>query len=341
MPSRSFLVTISPFSDRDAFYFGGPDQIDRQVLRPLRLEKLHGTPHLIQAVHAVLDRDPAVESDLRKQPEDGVVVDQTLSDFPVPQHSRIAGHAVRLLQIFQRRAGCEGAVGRVHRHNPMPHFLQEPDGIVAADPRVRRIVLDAKEGRVDLLDDLEKDVLRLRELRVTPQSVLVVVLHTEHDAAAFRVVERATDAVERSRNAFRARQPFVPLAAERAAMPSTKSDREVDRRLLALHLPLPLLRIGMREVRREADHGGDLAGLVHRARDRIDIRGRQAAEETVVVLDPFPAERRRLADPPVERHAAVGQLVEIALGEDADAWRHGERWTIGSRARRRGTVRGP
>ena len=47
-----------------------------------------------------------------------------------------------------------------------------------------------KCGESMRLDDLEKDVFRLRELRVAPGAVLVVVLHAQDDVALAGVFER-------------------------------------------------------------------------------------------------------------------------------------------------------
>ncbi len=105
-------------------------------------------------------------------------------------------------------------------------------------------------------------------------------------------------------------------------MARPKADREIDGRLLTVNLPRPFIGIRMGEVRREAEHRRDLPRFVHHANDRIDVFRRQAAEEAIVVFDAFAAERSRRADPLLERHAAVGQVIEIALREDADARRH-------------------
>ena len=97
---------------------------------------------------------------------------------------------------------------------------------------------------------------------------------------------------------------------------------EIDRFFLPLDLPPALIRIEMREVGREADHRRYLPGFAHRTGDRLHVFRRQAAKEPVVVLHAFAAERRRVADPLLERHPAVDELVEKALWKDADAGRH-------------------
>src|SRR5207237_1566204 len=112
------------------------------------------------------------------------------------------------------------------------------------------------------------------------------------------------------------------LAAHSAAMPRAQQRGEIERGLLTFDLTPALLRVRVREVGRETDHRRDLPRLGHRALDRIDILGRQTPEETVVVFDTFPSEIRCVADPPLEGHAAVDELVEETFREDADAWRH-------------------
>ena len=76
------------------------------------------------------------------------------------------------------------------------------DRIVAADERVGRVVLDAEARRIDAIEDLQEDVFRLRELRIAPGAVLVVVLQAEHDVAALGVLERATQPVDGPRDPF-------------------------------------------------------------------------------------------------------------------------------------------
>ena len=49
---------------------------------------------LVEPVHAVLDRDPSIEADLGQQPEDRVVVVETLPRFPMPQRGRVTSRAI-------------------------------------------------------------------------------------------------------------------------------------------------------------------------------------------------------------------------------------------------------
>jgi len=105
-------------------------------------------------------------------------------------------------------------------------------------------------------------------------------------------------------------------------MARTQANRQIDGRLLPLDLPRAFVAVGMGEVGREADHRGDLAGLLHGPDDRIDVLRLEAAKPAVVVLDAFPAQCGRIPDPLFEGAGAVDELVEVALGEDADPGGH-------------------
>ena len=82
---------------------------------------------------------------------------------------------------------------------------------------------------------------------------------------------------------------------KRAAMARAKPNGQIDGRFLTLDLPEPLLPIGMREVRREADHRGDLPGLLDGVCDGIDIGRGEAGEKSrrSARSPPRPASPRR------------------------------------------------
>ena len=67
-------------------------------------------------------------------------------------------------QVVERRPWHQVSVRGVHRHHTMLDLLEERHRIEAADDGVRRVMLHAEVRRVDLLDDLEENVFRLREL---------------------------------------------------------------------------------------------------------------------------------------------------------------------------------
>ena len=60
--------------------------------------------HLVHAVHAVFDADPAPVVVLGQDAEDGVVIVEPFAGDAVPQVRRIAERAVGLAQIVERRS---------------------------------------------------------------------------------------------------------------------------------------------------------------------------------------------------------------------------------------------
>src|SRR5262249_16202525 len=87
-------------------------------------------------------------------------------------------------------------------------------------------------------------------------------------------------------------------------------------------LPLPLVRIGMGEVRRETQHRRNLPRLPHHVHDWVDVLRRQAPKELVVVLDTLAAERGRISNPAFVRHPAFDERVEVTLRKDTNPWWH-------------------
>ena len=72
----------------------------------------------------------------------------------------------------------------MHRHHAVLDLLEEGDGIESSHERVRRIVLDAEVRRIgQRIEQRQERRLLLRELRVAPLAVLVVVLEAEHHVA--------------------------------------------------------------------------------------------------------------------------------------------------------------
>src|SRR5262245_37929868 len=96
---------------------------------------------------------------------------------------------------------------------------------------------------------------------MAPRAVLVVVLEAQHDIPALRVLDRPAQAVHRALDPVAMRQPGMALTAERAAERRADADGQIDRRPLPLDLTRSFGRIGMREVRREAEHRAHLASL--------------------------------------------------------------------------------
>jgi len=63
----------------------------------LALEEVGAAAELVDAVDAVLDADPAVEADVLKLGEDGVVVVKALADLAVAQALGVTGGAAFFL----------------------------------------------------------------------------------------------------------------------------------------------------------------------------------------------------------------------------------------------------
>src|SRR4029079_15611064 len=139
--------------------------------------------------------------------------------------------------------------------------------------------------------------------------------------APLGVVERAQQSVDGALDPFFARHAWTRLPAQRPAEARAERRRQIDRRALAGDLVRPLVRLGMGEVRREAQHRRDLPGAAHRAERVLDAA--LAVKEAVVVVRAFAAEPGGGLNPLVVVHPAADEIVEIALGEDADL--HGSR----------------
>ena len=75
------------------------------ILRPLGLQEFDRAAQFVQAVHAVLDGDPAGEVDAPENPEDRVVIVEPLAGFAVAQLVGVAEGAVGLPQFVE---GCAG-----------------------------------------------------------------------------------------------------------------------------------------------------------------------------------------------------------------------------------------
>src|SRR4051812_15190147 len=82
----------------------------REMLGDLGPQEGERPGHLVHAVHAVLDADPAVIAVGGEDAEDGVVVVQPLAGDAVAEVRRVAERAVGLLQFLQGRPLGEVAV---------------------------------------------------------------------------------------------------------------------------------------------------------------------------------------------------------------------------------------
>ena len=169
------------------------------------------------------------------------------------------------------------------------------------------------------LDDFEKDVFRLREFRILPGAVLVVVLHAQHDILFLGVLQRTPNAFDRAFDAVLAGQIGIALAAERATVTNAEQATEIDGGLLTLNLTAAFGRIGMGEVRRETQKRGNLPRLFERLADRSDAGFIEAGKEAVVMFDTLGAERGGLPQPFKIIATPRVQIIEVTLGKDADS----------------------
>src|SRR5262249_20165903 len=137
-------------------------------------------------------------------------------------------------------------------------------------------------------------------------------------AAPLGVVEGALDSLHGALDALLAGQAGEALAAQRAAVANAEGDAQVNRRLLALDLAGAFGGVGVSGGGREAQQRGPLARFAQHAPDGLDARLVETAEEAVVMLDPFGAQRRRLTQPLQVVALALVEFVEPALRKDAD-----------------------
>src|SRR6476646_5309314 len=163
----------------------------RIVLGPLLLQERDRSLQLFEAIHPVLHGNPAGESRAREDSENRIVIDQALAGFAMPQLVGVANRAVAVPQLIDGRARRQISIGGVHRDHAREHLFQKPYRIVAADERVRRIVLHTEPWGVDAIENLQEYILGLRELGILPGAVFVVVFQTQHDITFLGILNRA------------------------------------------------------------------------------------------------------------------------------------------------------
>src|SRR5437867_11767428 len=251
----------------------------RIILIDLFLEELDTAGHLVKAFYAVLDRDPTRVSDFAENGEDGIVIVQPFADLPVTQVWGIAQSSVRLFQVFQFRLALEIAVRGLHRNDPVFHLLQEFHRILTCQDGIAGIELNAKARGVYLTDYPQIDLAALCKLRITPQAILVMILHAQRDAARLGVLQTLSNAFNRPANAVLERSSRVPLSRKGAAIGGAQLQGKIDCVPLALHLARSLSLVGMGEVGGEAEHRGSEAGAFHRTERLAEFRVISAPEE--------------------------------------------------------------
>ena len=146
------------------------------------MQEVDRRAHLVHAVQAILNTDPTRVADVAENLKDRVVVVQALTGNAVLQGRRVSYRAVALQQVFKRIALGEIAVAGVHADHSVGYSAQQFDRIIAGDDGVGWIVLYAEMLALgDGVQQFKEDVHLLRELRVFPESVLIMVLQSQHD----------------------------------------------------------------------------------------------------------------------------------------------------------------
>ena len=100
--------------------------------------------HLLHAIHAVFDADPAVVADIAQDLEDRVVVVESRAGDAVLQPLKIADRAVTAGKIFESVSLGQEAVAGVHADDAVGDRPQQLNGIVAGDDGVGRVILHAE-----------------------------------------------------------------------------------------------------------------------------------------------------------------------------------------------------
>ncbi len=112
-----------------------------------------GSADLGQAVHAILDRDPAIEADLAQDAEDCRVIVQPGADLTVAQDGGVAQTFLLSTQVLDRVSRLQATVAGMHAHHPVLDHFQHLQRVLAGQDGVRWIVVDAEVGRVDGFHD--------------------------------------------------------------------------------------------------------------------------------------------------------------------------------------------
>src|ERR1700677_296486 len=140
----------------------------RKMLSELCTDEPNALGQFLHAADAVLDADPAVESNASQFGEDRVVIVEPPADRTVAKALGVSlGAGLLATQILKRSLG-EGAVARMHRHDAALHPAEELERIVAPQERVAGVEVDAEVPVTDAPDKFAEDIHLLRKLREHP-----------------------------------------------------------------------------------------------------------------------------------------------------------------------------
>src|SRR3954462_5794928 len=142
------------------------------------MQEADAVAQIVDAVHAVFDADPAIETCLREFAKDCVEVVEPAADYAVAESLGVADGVFFAAKIFECSFG-EVAVAGMHRYQPMLHASQKFERIIASEDRVAWVVVYAEIRRLDALHKLAEVGYLLRELGMGPIVVFVVIFDHE------------------------------------------------------------------------------------------------------------------------------------------------------------------
>ena len=217
----------------------------------------------------------------------------------------------------------------MHGHDALRDALEQFDRVVAGDVGVAGVVVHAEAVGGQGVHQGAEDVHLLRELRVEPEVVLVVVLEDERHAAFLGMRDAGADAVGGEAHTFGVGELGATLAAKHAAVGPAQRVGHVNPALLLGDLGVAKGLVRMREVGRAAHHRdghpevGDLT-----AEDRpVGLVGH--LEEARVEFQALNIERGGECEPLGEFHRAVfAEGMHVGLREGGDL-RHGQAFCPG------------
>ena len=212
-------------------------------------------------------------------------------------------------------AALHVTVRRLHRGQARQDAVEQRVLVLSRHDRVRRIVLRAQPGRVDRVEDRQVPLVALGELGIEPQPVLVVVLHDEHHPGRLRVAHERAQRVDDPAERRLGIQPGAVLSREDAAVPPSQLRGQGDHAPRRLHLAGAIAGVRLREVGRVAEHGHLQATVGQRLPDLLHVCRVERGEEARVQLDPVQVELAGQLEPLEERHPALDEGGEEALGE--------------------------
>ena len=151
----------------------------------------------------------------------------------------------------------------------MRHAFEQRDRILPGQIRVAGIEIHPEVGMLHGIHEAAEHIHLLRELRILPKIVLVMVFQNEGDSALLGIRQAGVNGLRREPHAVIDRDFRATLTAEHAAIGAAQRKRHVDPAPLFGNLPRAKSGVGMREVGGAAHHRNHLALVLdHLSKDR-------------------------------------------------------------------------